>query len=233
MNNQSTLQFYARAAGVLYLIITIAAVIAHFYVPGELIVADDTTATIANITASESLFELGIASEFVVLLSELVLLVLLYVLFEGVNRPLALIAAVARLAMIVVHGVNLLNYFFVQLVINEPGISDAWVGVFLDAHAMGFTVGIVFLVLHVFALSYLIFTSGFFPRVLGALFFAAAVGYSVDSFGLLFIDDYTETPAIIAMTIAIAEIAFPIWLLVKGVGSSQTTIPLSTASAQS
>ena len=63
---------YARIAGVLYLVITIAAIIAHFYVPSELIVADDAAATAANIRESEALFRFGgVGAEMVVLLSEI------------------------------------------------------------------------------------------------------------------------------------------------------------------
>ncbi len=94
---------------------------------------------------------------------------------------------------------------------------NALVIVFLDAHSIGFTIGIAFLVLHVFILGYLIFKSDYFPRVLGILFLAAGFGYLFDSFTLLLSPSYTTTPGIIAMVIAISEIAFPLWLLVKGV----------------
>ena len=92
---------YARIAGVLYLIITVAAIFAHFIVPDQLIVAGDAAATAKNILASESMFRLGaIGGELVVLLSEIVLSVILYVLLKPVNKTLSLVAAVSRLAMI-------------------------------------------------------------------------------------------------------------------------------------
>ncbi len=88
---------------------------------------------------------------------------------------------------------------------------------FLDAHSIGFTIGIAFLVPHVLILGYLIYKSGYFPKVLGILFIAAGVGYLLDTIGLLLVPSYTTTPGLNAVVIAIAEIAFPIWLLVKGV----------------
>ena len=93
----------------------------------------------------------------------------------------------------------------------------ALVSLFLDAHSYGFTIGIAFLVPHVFILGYLIIKSGYFPKVLGYLFIAAGIGYLVDTIGLLLVPGYTTTPGLIAMVIAVAELAFPIWLLVKGV----------------
>ncbi|MFN2234541.1 MAG: DUF4386 family protein, partial [Anaerolineales bacterium] len=45
----------------------------------------------------------------------------------------------------------------------------------------------------------------------------AGFGYLIDSFALLLLPNYGTTPGIISATIAIAEIAFPLWLLIKGV----------------
>ena len=92
---------------------------------------------------------------------------------------------------------------------------------FLNAHAYGFEIGIAFFTLHTFALGYLIFKSGYFPRFLGVLFTIAAVGYLIDSSGMLLLANYTTTPVFIALPIAIAEIAFPLWLLIKGVNVEQ------------
>ena len=129
MFNQETksIQKIARLAGVLYLIITVAAAIAHFYVPSNIIVPDDAAATVSNIAANESLFRLGgIGGELVVLLSEIVLSVVLYVLLRPVNKTLSLLAAVSRLAMTTIHGLNLLNYFFVLLLVGGGGYQAAF-----------------------------------------------------------------------------------------------------------
>jgi hypothetical protein len=99
--------------------------------------------------------------------------------------------------------------------------THALVQLFLDAHHYGFTIGIVFFVPHVFLLGYLIFISGYFPRILGILFILAACGYLIDSMALLFVPSYGATPAVLALPIAIAEIAFPLWLLIKGVNVEQ------------
>ena len=118
----NSIQKTARVAGVLYLVIAIAAAVAHFYVPSQLIVSGDATATANNIRSSEPLFRIGgVGSELVVLLSEVVLSVLLYVLLKPVSKTLSLIAAVSRLAMTTIHGINLLNYFFVLLLLSGAG----------------------------------------------------------------------------------------------------------------
>ncbi len=222
---------YARAAGILYLVITVAAMIAHFYVPSTLIVPDDAAATANNIMTSESLFRFGgIGGELVILLSEIALSIILYVLLKPVSHMLSLIAAVSRLIMTAIHGINLLNYFFVILILTDSAYVSAFdvdqrqalVSLFLDAHHYGFEIGIAFLTLHVFILGYLIYKSGYIPRILGILFLIAAVGYLIDSMGILLVSGY-ELPGIIALPIAVAEIAFPLWLLIKGVNVEQWT----------
>ena len=222
----NSIQRTARTAGVLYLIITIAAIFAHFYVPSTIIVPGDAAATANNIVNNGTLFRVGgVGSELIVLLSEIILSVLLYFIFKPVNRTLSMLAAVSRLAMTTIHGFNLINYFFAMLLLNGAGYLAAFdagqlqglVMLFLDAHSYGFTIGIAFLTLHVFMLGYLIIKSGFIPKIFGILFLAAGVGYLIDSFALLLSTTYETTPAYIAVTIAIAELAFPLWLLIKGV----------------
>ena len=111
----------ARIAGGLYLLITILSIFVHFYVPAQLIVPGDATTTANNIMASEGLFRMAIGSELVLLLSEIVLSVLLYVIFKPVNKTLSLLAAVSRLAMTTIHGINLLTNFIVLLLLSGAG----------------------------------------------------------------------------------------------------------------
>jgi len=196
---------YARVAGVLYLLITLVAIVAHFYVPSNIVVPGDAAATASNLAASESLFRVGsIGGELVILLSEIVLSVLLYLLLE----PVSLLNYLFALQL--VSGAGYLSVF-------DTGQLQALVMLFLDAHSLGFTIGIAFLTVHVFLLGYLIFRSGYLPKVLGILFLVAGMGYLVDSFAQLLSSSYQTTPAVITLAIAVAELAFPFWLLVKGV----------------
>jgi hypothetical protein len=71
--------------------------------------------------------------------------------------------------------------------------------------------------LHVFVLGYLILRSGYWPKVLGILFLIAGLGYLIDSFALLLFAGYETTPPYIALAIAVGELAFPLWLLIKGI----------------
>ena len=225
----NSIQKNAKIAGVLYLVIAVLAGFVHFYVPGKLIVSGDAGTTASNIMASQGLFRMSIGVELVILLSEIVLSILLYVLLKPVNKTLSMVAAVSRLTMTAIHGVNLLNHFIVLLLLGgagyltvfQPNQLHALVTLFLDSYSYGFTIGIIFFVLHTFAVAYLIFKSGYFPKILGVLFMIAAVGYLIDGFSHVLIPNYVKGPAYFALPIAIAEIAFPLWLLIKGVNAEK------------
>jgi hypothetical protein len=97
----------------------------------------------------------------------------------------------------------------------------ALVTLFLDSYSYGYTIGVVFFTLHTFTLAYLIFKPGYFPKILGVLFMIAALGYLIDGFSHVLIADYVKGPVYLALPIAIAEIAFPLWLLIKGVDAEK------------
>ena len=223
------IQKTARISGVLYLLITVLSIPVHFVIPSQLIVAGDAAATASHIMTFAWLFRMGIGTELVLLLSEIVLSVLLYGLLKPVNRTLSLVAAASRLTMTMIHGANLLMHFIVLLLLSgagylavfQPNQLQALSMVFLNAYDYGFTIGIVFLFLHALILGYLIFRSGYFPRILGLLFVIASLGYMIDSFSNVLIANYKTGPVYLALPIAIAEIAFPLWLLIKGVNIAQ------------
>ena len=80
-----------RSAGLLYLIASIQGVFALIYVPNKLIVHGNATVTINNITASETLFRLGIAAELIGQALFIFVALALYDLLKGVNQRLAML----------------------------------------------------------------------------------------------------------------------------------------------
>ncbi|MBN1249386.1 MAG: DUF4386 domain-containing protein [Anaerolineae bacterium] len=221
----NTPKLTARIAGILYFVVFVAAMFGPIYVQSTLVMPDDATATAAAIGASPSLFRAGIGSYFVILLSEIPLTILLYVLMRPVNKTLSLIAAAFRIAMTIIHGMNLLNQLAAltllsgadYLAIFEPNQLRALMLFFLNAHELGWSIGMVFLAPHVVLLGYLVYQSGYMPRILGVLLVLAGVSYLIDGVALLLVPGYTVTPVVLAIFITVAELVFPLWLLIKGV----------------
>src|SRR4051812_14797378 len=108
----------ARTAGFLYLLVAVCGGFSFFYMRSAIIVPGDAAGTVTHLLASERLFRLGIVSDAVVFLSEILLTALLYILLRPVSKALSAAAAFARLAMVVMQGMNLLNYFFALLLVS-------------------------------------------------------------------------------------------------------------------
>ena len=220
---------YARVAGFLYLILFVIGPFSLMYVPSYLIVPGDAATTANNIMASEWLFRIGIVGESVIFLSEIVLVVMLYVLLKPVSKTLSLVAAFSRLAMAAIQGINLLNNFAALLLLSgaayltvfEVDQLHALVLLFLNAHEYGVLIGQVFFGLHCFVLGYLLFKSGYFPRILGVLLVFASLGYLTWSFGYFLLPNYEGIIPIISWVFlvpgVIGELSLTFWLLFKGV----------------
>jgi hypothetical protein len=220
----------ARFAGFLYLLIAVCSGFSFGYVRTTLLVPGDAATTAQNIMASEGLFRLGIASDAVVILLEIVLTVLLYVLLKPVSKTISLVAAFSRLAMTVMQGVNLLNYFFVLLLLSGAGYLTVFKAdqlhalglLFLNAYEDVALIWGTFFGLNLFVLGYLVYKSGYLPRILGILLVLASFGYLLDSFGNFLLPQYNEIYASVVVLLAIVgELPLALWLLIKGVNVEQ------------
>ena len=204
--------------------------------------AGDAATTASNILASESLFRMGIAGGVILLVADAVVAWALYILLKPVNKSLSLLAAWFRLLFVAFAGIAVLNLFFVLLLLSgadyltvfETGQLQAQVMMFLGAHEFGINFSFVFFGLHIFLLGYLIFKSGYIPRILGILLIIASVGYQIDSFASFLSSTYADNEALFVVFVAvpaiIAELSLTLWLLIKG-GSIQQQDNRAPASA--
>jgi hypothetical protein len=191
-------------------------------------VPGDAVTTANNIMASEGLFRLGIVGGAVTFLIEIAIVVMLYVLLKPVSKTLSLVAAFARLAMTVVQGINLLNHFNVLLLLSgadyltvfKPDQLHALVLLFLNAREYVEVIWGLFFALHLFFLGYLVYKSGYIPRILGILLVIASLSYLIQGFGNILFPKYKEIFAWVGWS-SIIEVVFPLWLVIKGVKDQQ------------
>jgi len=226
--HKNTIQMTARVAAILTLLIVVLAPFSMLYIPTTLIVPSDAARTANNITASQGLFRVGMVSDSIVFLIEIALTVLLYVLIKPVSKPLSLIATYARLAMTVIQGMNLLNHFIVLLLLSGAGYLtvfapeqlQAFVLLFLNAHESVALIWGLFFGLHLLVFGYLVYKSGYLPKFLGILLLIVALCYLIRDFGNMLFPQYKALFTSIG-SLAFLEIAFPLWLLIKGVNVEQ------------
>ena len=100
-----------------------------------LVVPGDAAATVANIVASDGLFRAGIAAFLIVVMLDLVLAWALYLLLAPVNRSLALLTAMLRVAFAAVFAGALVNLVDAALAVSAAGPS-ALQGEVLQAQVM-------------------------------------------------------------------------------------------------
>ena len=188
----------ARVAGFAYLIIIIAGFFA-FYVLSLLIVPGDAATTAKNIKSNQWLFHIMIASFIIMTICDIVAGLALYIVLKPVNKNLSLLAAISRVIQAVFIAISLVYLFIDPLSFNYV-----------------YLIGQVFFAIYLIVLGYLVFKSGYFPRILGVLLIiGGALGYLLDSMAYFLFPDYAAIalPGLVVATIA--EILLTLWLLLK------------------
>ncbi|MEZ5064038.1 MAG: DUF4386 domain-containing protein [bacterium] len=223
-----TIRPWPLVAGVGYLIIIATGIFAEFFVRGGILARGDAAGTASRLLASESLYRFGIAAELVMLVSDVLVAVALYVLFRGVSRNLALLAAAFRVTHAAVVAVNLIQLSVPLRMLRDASLVNALDAtqrealslLALDTHAYGYVVGLVFFGAQCLVMGRLVWSSGFAPRALGVLLGLAGVGYLVDSFARTLLASYHSHEALFGAVVigpaVLGEVAFCVWLLVRG-----------------
>ncbi len=219
-------QSYARIGGMLYLLIIAAGLFAEAFVRDRLVVPGDAAATASNITAHAFTFRLGIAADLSTFLCAVALTMILYVLLKPVNRNAALLMLGFNLVQDAIGGLNALNaYRPLQLLGGAAYLNvfsrqqlEAMALLSLNTHSVGFGVALMFFGCSCVALGYLTFTSGLLPKALGVLMAIAGVCYLTNSAALILSPRLASIlfPSILVPAF-IGELAFAVWLTVKGV----------------
>ncbi len=216
-------QTYARIVGVLFLVSFIAGGFGEMYVPSKILVSGDASATARNILASEALFRLGFASYLVEALCDVTLALLLYALLRPVHRDLALLGAFFRIVATVVFCTGELFCFAAlpilkradQLAAFAPDQVAALALFSLKLYNVGTGVSMVFYGVPTAIFGYLVWRSGYLPRVLGALLALAGLCFVAFTFLLVLAPAYATSLLYVPMMVA--GVPFAVWLLAKGV----------------
>ena len=218
----NSIQKTARTTGFLYLLLIPLGVFGMLYVPSTLFVVGDVAATVSNIMANQTLFRSGIVIALVTQVVQIFVVLYLYKVLKPVNKNHALYMVVFILIGVPIAMLNELNQFAVLLLMNGADYltvftSDqiqALIALFLELRVTGINIAQIFWGLWLFPMGYLVFKSGFLPKIIGALLIVACFGYLTDSFIFFFVPDFGIT--FTGFTF-IGEVLITFWLLIKGV----------------
>ena len=216
----------ARIAGFLYLLTVPLGIFTLLYVPSTLIVSGSAAGTAANIGAHESLFRLGIVSALIGSVIGILYVLMLYKLLRPVSRDIAVLMVVFALTGNPIAMLSELAQLGVLQLLSGADYLSAFTTAQLQSlaylfgvlHTQGVNISFIFAGLWLLPLGYLVFRSGFLPRILGVLLAIGGLGYLTDVFaGFLFPDSNLK----IGLLTGLAEIVFLLWLLVRGVDAEQ------------
>jgi len=202
------------------------------FVLSKLIVAENVIATANNIMANELLFRIGITIELIMSVGLIVLALALYIILKPVNKNLALLALLWKLAEAIIVAVIVLVSFIALQILNGEAYLTAFtleqlqtpVGFLLNEHTVLYSIPMVFLGLNFMLFFYLFFKSKYIPRILA--------GFGILSYALIFIHALMYIIAPEYATMLIMEIIFytpscflelivGFWLLFKGINDQR------------
>lgn len=204
----------ARVAGLLYLVIIVCGVGGEALVRGPLAVPGDAGQTVANLIAAELPFRLSVMGDALMALADVALGVLLYLLLRPVSAVLSMMAMAFRLAQAAILGGNLLNLL---LAARFAGEGDPLAAVFLEAHSVGYDLGLFFFAVNCLLVGVLVYRARFIPRAIGVLLGLSGVVYFVGSTIRVVAPELAEVVALAYGLPLVAELALCAWLIVRGV----------------
>jgi hypothetical protein len=214
----------ARIAGVLYFIYIVATIFANAS-RTKLIEFGNATATANNILASEPLFRIGFVSDVLAGVLFLFAAWALYLLLKPVNENIALLFLLLNLGGVVIQCANMLNLFSAVLLLSgadylkvlRPDQLQTLAMFFLYLFKHGFMIAQFFYGAWLFPLGYLVFKSGYLPKILGIILMIECFVWLMYPFQFFLFPTY-EVISYLSFAVGfIGEFSLTLWLLIKGV----------------
>jgi len=215
----------ARMAGLLYLIFIVTSIFANAFGRSKIIVYGDAAVTAKNIMAADGVFRIGFMSDLLSAVFFLLAAWALYVLLQPVNKHLALLFVLLNLAGVAIQCINMLNLFASLLLLSGAeylnvfpvGQLPALAMLFLNLYKNGFMIAQLFYGAWLFPLGYLVFKSGYLPKLLGIVLMIECFAWLMYPFQFFFFPAY-EVISYLSFAVGfIGEFSLTLWLLIKGV----------------
>lgn len=218
---------YFKITGLSYVGIFVLAIFANFFVIEKFVVAD-TSQTFLNVIENANMFRWATSAFIIAGILDILAGFGLYFIYKNVNKAIGLLSTWMRIVHATLMGVATYKLLEVTQVVGdilpysalENSTKEAITLLSLQAFENIWLIGLIFFGVHLFLLGYLIYRSGFTPKIFTFLLVLAGLGYVIDSFAHFLISDYQNYAsiffAIVATPSIIGEMSFTIWLLYKG-----------------
>ncbi len=195
----STVQTYARIAGLLALVSVFAGGFGEAYVPTLVVVPNDAAATAGNLVQNSLLVRLGFASYLVEALCDVGLAAILYALLRPVQRDLALLATFFRLI-----GTGQLD----SLALQSINLGQYGAIIFMMFYGTGFLLT-----------GWVMLRASYLPKFLGVLMLITGAGFMSRTFLWVLAPAYASP--FLLLPAVFAGLGLGLWLSLKGVDAGK------------
>jgi Domain of unknown function (DUF4386) len=216
----------ARIVGLLYLV-QMATGIFGQYVRDQLIVRGDAAKTALNITGADRLFRFSIAGDLITYILVIALIWALYILLRPVNKNLALLGVLFRMAENAILCVATINSLIVLKLLSGADYLKSFaanqlnslVTLALGVQALAMNVGFILLGLGSTIFAYLLLKSGYVPKALAAWGIFASLVLALVTLGIMVFPALAALGLTYMVPMGIYEVGLGFWLLFRGLKS--------------
>lgn len=209
----------SKMVGIFLILMAIVAAIGYGYSFGSFYVSGNTNATIENLIKSISALCQARMSFVVILVLDVVISLAIYALYKRISKFLSLLSASLRLVYSVILGIAIYHLFLVPMDINFLTRNTDIVMDHLNLFLKIWSLGLIIFGAHLFTLGLLLKKTLFTPRLIYAIILIAGCSYFLTHSAELVIPDYdnykSNIETILFIPMALSEIMFAIWLLLK------------------
>lgn len=208
-----SIQTFARGTGFLYFILF---PLGFFAIPfmAPLEVTGDIGATLSNIAANDMTARWAISAAILNQLIHFALVLCLYKLLRSASEVAAQIMVLLVMVGVPIAMMNEASLGVLLMLAGSADPSTSLVSALFDFHKYGIMIVQIFWGLWLFPFGYLIYKSGFLPKIIGVALMIGCFGYILDSF-IYFVDpDFSVKFSIYLFW---GELMITLWLLIKGV----------------
>lgn len=214
----------ARTAGFLYLIYIIVHVAADVIGRSKIIVYGDAALTARNILASAWQFRVGFMLDLLAAVLFLLTAWALYKLLKPVNKTMALLFLLLNAGGVALQAASDLFLPVSQMILSgadylkvfQPDQLQALAMSFLYLYKNGFMIAQIFYGAWLFPLGYVVFKSGFLPKILGVVLMIHCCTWLMNSLQFFLFPGFTAIAYVSYPLGFIAEFGLSLWLLIVG-----------------
>lgn len=221
--DQSDRNLFLGLSGVLYLVVIVCGLFSELGVREVLFLPQNIQQTMENIQGNPTLLRIGVSLDMVMVLADVGLAWFFLILFQQNFPRLSYLAAFFRLVQAAIIGINLIHLLQIPALFQFfPDPKDSsWVaqqiGYLIESHRMGYLLSGIPFGMSCVVLGYMMYKSGWFSRILGAMVIVAGSAYLIDSFTNILMPDYAPQSEILVLaTAVITELSLCLYLIIKG-----------------